>query len=121
MKRILSVGSCHPDNARLESVLSGAFTIEFESSETASQALEQLRAQQYDLVLINRVFDRDGTSGVELIRQIKLDSELNDFRVMLISDFEEYQKQAQELGALPGIGKSCSESRIIDQIQSVIG
>lgn len=69
------------------------------------EALVSLRAGAFDLVLVNRVFDGDGTSGLALIGAIKADPELADVPVMLVSNYPEAQAEAKQLGALPGFGK----------------
>ncbi len=69
------------------------------------QALTSLRAGEFDLVLVNRIFDGDGSKGIELIRAIKADPHLARTPVMLVSNYAEAQAEAKELGALPGFGK----------------
>jgi two-component system chemotaxis response regulator CheY len=59
-----------------------------------------------DLVLVNRIGDDDGASGLELIRTIKADPALSTLHVMLVSNFADAQTEAIGLGALPGFGKS---------------
>ena len=59
---------------------------------------------EYDLVLVNRLMDGDGSSGVAFLTQVK--SEKPDLRVMLVSDYAEAQAEAAANGALPGFGKS---------------
>ena len=120
-KRILSVGSCGADNVAIRSTLASISQIEVDSSDTPEEALEQLKVHSCDLVLINRVVDRDGSCGLELIRQMKSDPVLCEIPVMLVSNFDDYQQRAQQLGALPGFGKAQPESKIMDQIQAVLG
>jgi CheY-like chemotaxis protein len=68
--------------------------------------VEKLRQGTFALVLVNRVFDADGSSGLELIRTLKADEALKAVPVMLVSNYDDAQAQAAEVGALPGFGKS---------------
>ena len=70
------------------------------------QALEQLRQETFALVLVNRVFDADGSSGLDLIRALKAEEPLRDVPVMLVSNYEEAQAQAVQAGAALGFGKA---------------
>jgi two-component system chemotaxis response regulator CheY len=74
--------------------------------DTFDEAIEELRLQPYALVLVNRVSDLDGSSGLELIRSLKKDAALEDLPVMLVSDRADAQQAAVALGALPGFGKA---------------
>jgi hypothetical protein len=67
-----------------------------------------MASARFDLVLVNRVLDVNGSSGLDLIRTLKTNPrpELAATPVMLISDFPEVQLAACELGAAPGFGKS---------------
>ena len=48
--------------------------------------MASLRAGEFDLVLVNRVLDADGSSGLDLIRAIKADPDLANVPVMLVSN-----------------------------------
>ena len=104
--RILSVGQCSFDHASIARHLGKSYGAEVAGANTIGGALVTLRAGEFDLVLVNRVFDGDGTSGLDLIRAIKDDPELSDLPVMLVSNYEDAQAEARALGALPGFGKS---------------
>ncbi len=106
MPRILSVGQCGFDQFGISRKLKSAFGAEVASVDTTVEALAMIRDQRFDLVLINRVFDADGGSGLDLIRTIKADPALSPTPAMLVSNYPEAQRQAEELGALPGFGKS---------------
>jgi CheY-like chemotaxis protein len=105
-KRVLSVGQCFADHSGITRVLRGAFGAEVVGADSARQALEQLRQEAFALVLVNRVLDADGSSGLELIRAIKAEEQLRDVPVMLVSNYEEAQAQAVQAAALPGFGKA---------------
>lgn len=110
MKRVLSIGNCGFDNGSLRSVV-GAFGAEVSAAEDWSDAAELLRRDKFDLVLVNRKLDADGSDGLEIIREIKQSPEFQLTPVMLLSNYPEYQAQAVAAGAEPGFGKSQLSSR----------
>lgn len=105
-KQVLSVGNCGSDNARLSQRLSAWFNVEITTAADHRTALAMARERPFDLVLINRVFDATGESGLDLIAEMKKSPELAAIPVMLISNYPEYQRQAVELGAVVGFGKN---------------
>lgn len=104
--RVLSVGQCGPDQGRIAHHLRRRFQAEVRSASTAEQARVLLESQACDLVLVNRVFDLDGTSGTDFIRELKADQNLRAVPVMLVSNYAAAQTEAVALGALPGFGKA---------------
>ncbi len=104
--RILSVGQCSFDHRSLTRHLRETYGAEVAGADTVGQALATIRAGAFDLVLVNRVLDADGSSGLDFIRTIKADPELAPIPVMLVSNYEDAQADAQSLGALPGFGKT---------------
>ncbi len=104
--RILSVGQCSFDHASISRHLGQTYGAEVTGADTKGQALTSLRAGEFDLVLVNRVFDSDGSSGLELIRAIKADPDVAGVPVMLVSNYEDAQTEARDAGALPGFGKA---------------
>jgi CheY-like chemotaxis protein len=105
-KRVLSVGQCFADHSGISRVLRGSFGVEVVGADTQREALDLLRQDSFSLVLINRVFDADGCSGLELIRAIKSEEMLRDLPVMLVSNYEDAQVQAVREGSVPGFGKA---------------
>lgn len=105
-KRVLSVGNCVPDNRAITAILESQFGAKVVPVDNASQTLEQLRGQPFDLVLVNRVLDRDGGDGLDVIRQIKAAVEVQHTPVMMITNFPDHQQLAQAAGAVEGFGKS---------------
>jgi two-component system chemotaxis response regulator CheY len=89
----------------LARLVSEHFPAEFCRAQRIDEALAQLRGEAFDLVLVNRVFDRNAQQGLELIRQIKADPELAGTPVMLLSNYPQYQEEAVAAGAEPGFGK----------------
>jgi CheY-like chemotaxis protein len=108
--RVLDVGNCSYDHGSIRRLLEERFQAEVVQQHHRADAIQALKRGRFDLVLVNRVFDRDGDDGMELIRTIKSDPALAETPVMLISNYEQYQKQAMEAGALPGFGKSALSS-----------
>ncbi|MGC1273233.1 MAG: hypothetical protein WBC44_05960 [Planctomycetaceae bacterium] len=104
-KRVLSVGQCMPDGMAIKAFLGQQFTATVQSSETADDAMVMLHNGSYDLILVNRVFDADGSSGLDLIKAIKASATTSKIPVMLVSNFDDAQQKAVELGAEPGFGK----------------
>jgi two-component system chemotaxis response regulator CheY len=106
MPRVLSVGQCGYDHASIARHLLTGFGADVVGANTFAEALAAMRAGPFDLVLVNRVTDRDGSQGVDLIRAIKADAALSAVPVMLVSNYESAQTEAVGLGALPGFGKA---------------
>ncbi len=104
MKRVLSIGQCAMDHGLITQAINENFGAEVIGADTAGEALSRLEHERFDLVLVNRILDIDGSSGLDLIQQIR--AELPDAPVMLVSNYEEHQQQAESSGALPGFGKA---------------
>jgi DNA-binding response OmpR family regulator len=119
--RILSVGQCAFDHRNLTSRLGARLDAEITSADTFDEALTELRAGDFDLLLVNRVTDADNSSGLELIRSVKADPSLASIPTMLVSDFPEAQAKAVALGAFPGFGKSAmAHQKTLSQIEAVL-
>jgi CheY-like chemotaxis protein len=104
-KRVLSVGQCGADHRKIVRTLL-PFNVEIVPADTTAEALAKLREKPFALVLVNRVYDADGSLGMELIRQIKRDAALQAVPVMLVSNHDDAQKEAVQAGAVAGFGKS---------------
>ncbi len=104
--RVLSIGNCGPDHGAIERLLRSRFDAVVEAAHSAQESLAAIQRQRYDLILVNRVFDHDGDSGLELLKRLKSAESAVSTPVMLISNFPEYQEQAVAVGAEPGFGKS---------------
>lgn len=119
--RILSVGQCGYDHGNISRHLARRFRAEVDGADTVDDALARLRSADYDLVLVNRVLDADGSRGTELIRTLKSDPDLAALPVMLVSNYPQAQAVAVALGALPGFGKSeLSDPRALERIQAAL-
>lgn len=70
-----------------------------------ADTLAILRKQPVDLVTINRKLDQDYSDGLEIAKEIKADLELRSVAVMLVTNYEEHQQSAMEIGCVRGFGK----------------
>ena len=103
MRRVLSVGQCGFDHGNLSQSLRQLFDAEVVAARNEDDALLRLKSSTFDLVLVNRVFDADGASGLDFIRKVKQQASVP---LMLVSNYEDAQREAVAAGALPGFGKS---------------
>jgi two-component system chemotaxis response regulator CheY len=104
--RILSVGQCAYDHGKIARQLERHVNAVITGADTLGETLTELRSGAYDLVLVNRVLDADGSSGLDLIQGLKADPALASTPVMLVSNLPKAQADAIALGALPGFGKA---------------
>jgi CheY-like chemotaxis protein len=105
-RRVLSVGQCQADHSQLAQTLRQRFGAQTVGAADADEALAMLEGNRFDLVLVNRVFDADGGSGLDLIRRLKGDPDLTTTPVMLVSNYEDAQFEAVQAGAAAGFGKA---------------
>lgn len=105
-KRVLNVGQCGPDTASLTACITGNFDAVLIPAATTDEALEKLRSESFDLVLVNRKLDADYTDGTILIERMQADPDINTTPIMLVSNFADAQEAAVELGAEYGFGKA---------------
>jgi len=106
MKQVLSVGQCGFDHGAISRFLHSHFEVEITPASTASAATDLLRKQPFDLVLVNRQLDADGSEGLDFVKALKADAALATKPVMLVTNFPEYDRQAVALGAVSGFGKA---------------
>lgn len=120
-KRILSVGQCAADHSSISRTFQRAFAAEVVGVDSTVEALEKMRREPFALVLVNRVFDMDGASGLEFIKQVKSDETLTT-PVMLVTNYADVQKQAVAAGAAPGFGKAeLGAVQMIERVKGVLG
>lgn len=120
-KRVLSVGQCVADHYGISSTLRQAFGADVEQASTQDEALQMMHQEPFDLVLVNRILDADGDSGVELIRRFKTDEALRAVPVLLVSNYADAQREAQEAGAEPGFGKaSLGRPEMLDRVRAFL-
>jgi len=107
-KRILDVGQCGVDGPRLRRFLAREFNCTIDQADTKDQALSLAEKHAYDLILVNRILNRDRSPGMDVITAIL--AAQPGLHVMLISDKPEAQAEAVKLGAIPGFGKARLDS-----------
>ena len=106
MKKVLDVGQCDLDNSLISDMLKKRFDVTVDRAHSSVEAIAAIQNQDYDLVLINRILDADGTPGIAVLRAIKNDTAIADKQVMLVSNYAEAQQEAVAAGAENGFGKS---------------
>jgi two-component system chemotaxis response regulator CheY len=104
-KRVLDVGNCVPDHAAIRRMLETGFGAEVAQAHGREDALRLLRAQPFDLVLVNRKLDQDYSDGLPIIEAIKKDAKLASVPCMLITNYAEHHEAAVAAGAESGFGK----------------
>jgi DNA-binding response OmpR family regulator len=98
------------DHGAISRYLQREFGAKVIAAADREQYARQMQAEPYDLILVNRILDGDGTSGLDLIRERNAIPELADTPIMLVSNYPDAQKSAESLGALAGFGKSALAS-----------
>jgi CheY-like chemotaxis protein len=104
-KRVLDVGQCGPDHFAIRSYLTRNFDCDIIQVDDVAGALAQLKANSFDLVLVNRKLDIDYSDGIDVIRALKADAEIAKVPVMLVTNYPEHQDAAIAAGAIRGFGK----------------
>jgi two-component system chemotaxis response regulator CheY len=105
MARVIDVGNCVPDHAAIRGMLERQFHAEVMQTHGTDDTLRLLRREPFDLVLVNRKLDQDYSDGLDIIKTIKADPELQATPCMLITNYEDQQQTAVRAGAEPGFGK----------------
>lgn len=105
---ILDVGQCGFDGPRMAELWRERLGATVLDSGTGADAVQKLKKGGIDLVLVNRVLNQDQSSGLDLIPDLLAAGD--GVPVMLVSDLEEAQDKAVELGALRGFGKADLDS-----------
>lgn len=120
-KKVLDVGQCDIDNWQISQMLVNHFEADVSRAKTHQDALDAMSQGAFDLVLINRINDVDGSEGMELLRSIKQMPDAENTCVMIVSNFEETQKAAVEVGATFGFGKAdLNEATTLEKLASVL-
>ena len=104
-KTLLDCGNCGPDFNAIRTMAEREFGALVLQSHGLEDTLATLRARAVDLVTINRKLDQDYSDGLEVAKAIKADPKLSDVPVMLVTNFDEHQQAAMEVGCVRGFGK----------------
>lgn len=108
-KKVLNIGQCAFDHSSISNLLSGlgAKTIKVDlHAQTRAAILEHSPS----LILVNRLNDNDGASGLDLIKELRSDPAFAGIPIMLVSNYTDAQKDAVNAGAINGFGKSSIRS-----------
>jgi DNA-binding response OmpR family regulator len=101
---MLNVGQCGFDHAAISDFLQHIVSADVDAADTAADAEKLVRENRYALVLINRILDRDGSSGIDLINKLRQMPHCPP--VMLVSNLPDAQVKAMAAGAVQGFGKA---------------
>ena len=105
-KRVLSIGQCGADHMSIKHVFSRHFGAEIVPADSGDEAVDRLAEQPFQLVLVNRLLDADRSSGLDIIRQLRADERFAKIPMMLVSNYDDAQREAMNEGAVRGFGKS---------------
>ena len=106
MPDVMLVGHCGPDAIMLKTVVQRALPEASVELINDHEALDASLAGDV-MLLVNRELDGDfrtGTGGIDLIRHLTESGATAP--MLLVSNFEDAQAQAEAAGAMPGFGKS---------------
>jgi len=110
MKKILNVGHCNSDGPKMKQLFESSLEdTQVVEAKTHNDALTKIKEEgPWDIILVNRIFDVDGYEGLTFISEVKKENPAQ--KILLISNFKESQKDAEEKGALEGFGKNDLDS-----------
>lgn len=109
-KKILSIGQCCADHSSISRLLIQNFQIEIINADNSKEAESLINAGPFSLILVNRIFDSNGESGLAFIEKYCSQQTSTTTPIMLVSNFEDAQKDAVKHGAIPGFGKNALTS-----------
>ncbi len=104
-KRVLSIGQCGMDHGSISRMIEDNFNASVIGVASKAEAESTLGAGSVDLILINRLLDADGSSGLAIIQELQSGSH-RDIPVMIVSNYENAQESAIGAGARRGFGKA---------------
>jgi response regulator RpfG family c-di-GMP phosphodiesterase len=97
------------------------FGVEIVSVDSWHEAQSAVCEQECHLILVNRVLDVNGASGVEIIKQLKSSPDTDRIPVMLVSNYDDAQLQAEQLGAARGFGKAAlGQPAMLARVRSIL-
>jgi two-component system chemotaxis response regulator CheY len=109
MPLVLDLGQCDYDHPQIQTLLEslGATVRRAHNFAEARKLMEQ---EKFDLILVNRITDIDGTSGLDFISDVKGPEGKNGPKMMLVSNYPDAQIAAVKAGAVLGFGKDFLDS-----------
>jgi CheY-like chemotaxis protein len=118
--KILDVGQCGFDGSRMAALWRAKLDATVDRVASSKDAAQRLKKGGYDVVLVNRVLDADGSSGLDVIADLL--NAKTSVPVMLVSDLTDAQDAAVALGAVRGFGKAdLGEPATLELVASVAG
>ena len=109
-RKVLDVGQCNADHSSITSTLKKNFDVEIHRAHSHSEAIKLAGDTAFDLILINRLLDADGTPGMDILNALKANASTAEVPVMVVSNYKEAQEKAVEKGAVEGFGKAALNS-----------
>lgn len=104
-KKVLSIGQCCADHSTISGILNKNFNADTINADTSKEAFSLINETSFDLILVNRIFDKSGEAGLDFIAKFT-NQRISTTPIMLVSNFEESQKDAMSKGAKSGFGKA---------------
>ena len=121
-KRVLDVGNCAPDFGAISRFLTSNFDCQVDQADKLDDTQAKLRAGDYALVLINRKLDCDYSDGIEILKALKADDQMQSVPVMLVTNLAEHQDAAIAVGAELGFGKlELEKAETLERLKAVLG
>lgn len=118
--KILDVGQCGFDGPRMAALWRKKLGATVDCVDNGEDAAARLKNGGYDVVLVNRVLDADGSSGLDVIEDLL--GAKTSVPVMLVSDLTDAQDAAVALGAVRGFGKAdLGDPATLELVASVAG
>jgi len=114
--KVLDVGQCDFDHSSISQHLSSHFDVTVERAHSFEEAIKLAGETKFDLVLINRLLDRDRSEGMKILKTLKSDEATSSIPVMLVSNFEDAQTEAVAAGAEQGFGKANLDSETTTEL-----
>lgn len=104
-KVVVDCGNCGPDYGSIRQMIQSNFDAVVLQTHGLEDTLQLLAERDVDLITVNRKLDRDYSDGMDVIRQLKTDERSKSIPVMLVTNYEEHQQAAIDIGAVRGFGK----------------
>lgn len=105
-RKVLDVGQCDADHFRISEMLNRDFDVEIQRAHTMDEAIKAALDTPFDLILINRIIDLDGSPGIAILHDLKNRPSTAETPVMIVSDFANAQDESVSAGGKRGFGKS---------------
>src|SRR5258708_27272214 len=122
VRRILIIGQCGAAHSRFTRAFSVHSNAEVVSADDEAEGSQHLQEGPFDLVLVNRVLDSSGFSGVEIIKHLKANPVAQSIPAMLVSNYDDAQEEAVKYGALKGFGKGAlGQPAMISRVRRALG